>query len=72
MLCCGILTLLAALVVGLRRRLRVMPKAVLSAGGAVLLALPVLALAAIDEPARMSRADVIERAMYLLCGRPLE
>jgi hypothetical protein len=72
MLCCGILTLLAALVVGLRRRLRVMPKAVLSAGGAVLLALPVLALAAIDEPGRMSRADVIERAMYSLCGRPLE
>jgi len=72
MLCCGILTLLAAIVVGLRRRLRFMPKAVLSAGGTVLLALPVLALAAIGEPARMSRADVIEQAMYSLCGRPLE
>lgn len=72
MLCCGVLTLLAAIVIGLRRRLRAMPRLAVSMGGAMLLVVPVLALAAIGEPARMSRADVIEQAMYSLCGRPLE
>ncbi len=72
MLCCGVLTMLAAIVIGLRRRLRAVPRIVITAGGAMLLVVPVLALAAIGDPVRMSRADVMEQAMYSLCGRPLE
>ncbi len=72
MLCCGVLTLLAALVIGFRRWLRAVPRSLLVAGGGVLLAVPMLALATTESSAPMSRADVPDRAIHSWCGRPLQ
>lgn len=67
MLCCGVLTLLAALIVGLTRWARALPKSLYRAGGGILLVMPVLALAgaATPEPGPA-------QALQHWCGRPLE
>lgn len=68
MLCCGVLTLIAAMAIVLWRWLRAIPRALLAVGGAVLLAAPVLALAN-GRSASVSRADVIEQALHSWCGQ---
>ena len=68
MLCCGVLTLFAATILGLRRWLRRLPRAVLVVGSAVVLASPAVALSFARPADRLDRADVIERAMQSLCG----
>lgn len=69
MLCCGLLTLLAASILGLWRWLRAAPKGLLVAVGVVLLASPALALSLARPAGHLDRADVIARAMQSLCGR---
>jgi hypothetical protein len=70
MLCCGLLTLAAAAVLALWRRLRAVPRWLLVAGGAVLIGSPALALALADDSRPLDRADVIGLAMHSLCGAP--
>ncbi|RYD86727.1 MAG: hypothetical protein EOP61_36950 [Sphingomonadales bacterium] len=68
MLCCGLLTLVAATILGLWRWLRRMPRGLLVTGGVVLIASPALALSLAQPAEPLDRADVIERAMQSLCG----
>ena len=68
MLCCGLMAFIAAAAVGLWRWLRAFPRTILAVGGAAVLAVPVLALAASQPAAPLSRADVVQRAMQALCG----
>jgi hypothetical protein len=70
MLCCGLLTLVLACAVGLWRRLRAIPRVLLALAATVLVAAPVLALSVGGQPEGMSRAEIIERTMHALCGRP--
>lgn len=72
MLCCGVLTLFAALLIGFARWLRTIPKSVRTAGGAVLLVVPVLALAGATAPEPANRAEADPPATHAWCGRPLE
>ncbi|MGH6614986.1 hypothetical protein [Sphingomonas sp.] len=69
MLCCGLLALLAAAMVGLWRRLRALPRAVM-VGIATLLALVPIAELAITVPhdKAMRRADVIAASLRSICG----
>ena len=68
MLCCGLLTLIAASLAGLWRWLRPLPRGMVAVVGILVLASPALALSLIHS-ATLNRAGVIERATQSLCGR---
>ncbi len=67
MLCCGLLTLLAAGILAAGRWLRAMPTAGLITAGVLVIGSPAVALSLADSPS-LDRADVIERAMQTLCS----
>jgi hypothetical protein len=69
MLCCGLLALLAAAMVGLWRRLRALPRAVMAGIAIVLALVPIAALAMTKPNGRaMTRADVIAASLRSICG----
>ncbi|MES2056641.1 MAG: hypothetical protein V4564_11950 [Pseudomonadota bacterium] len=69
MLCCGFVALLAAMILGLWRRLRAQPRMVMAGLTAMLALVPIVALAAtVPGDQGMTRADVIAASLRSMCG----
>lgn len=69
MLCCGIFALIAAASLGLWKRVRAWPRALILGAATLLLAIPVAAIGVAAPADRtMTRDDVVALTLRSLCG----